>query len=270
MKIYAGMIAYNEEWIIRCSLNSIYEYVDEIIVIDGSPWGASTDKTAEIARSIGPKVRVFSGKFENPNDLDHEKIQRQAMLDKMEKGKDNWCVLVDADEVWDNENLARLRDYLRHIDGRTRIIAYPHIQFVKDCWYYHLRKDKSRYNKKQYCCEPKPHNTLRLLPGIKYFNYHTVGVTTNSMDFRTELHVISFNHYSWAVPRENFFYRMYWRYLFIQRRKKEDWPEYRERIVMPKWDHIQNLEGRDEFNVLPYDGPQPKAIQPLIDTIWKR
>ena len=37
MKVYIGMIAYNEEVFIEASLKSVYDYVDEIIVIDGSP-----------------------------------------------------------------------------------------------------------------------------------------------------------------------------------------------------------------------------------------
>ncbi len=41
--IVAGMIVYNEEVMIRYSLGSIYDYVDQVIIIDSY----STDKTVQ-------------------------------------------------------------------------------------------------------------------------------------------------------------------------------------------------------------------------------
>lgn len=271
-KIYAGMIAYNEEWIIECSLKSIYEHVDEIIVIDGSPYGPSTDRTVQIAKSIGPKVKVFSGTFrDSTTNCDPEKIQRQALLDKMEKGKDNWYIIQDADEVWNDENIKRLINYLRHsVHEKTRIIAYPHIQFMRDCWHYYFRKDKHRYAKKKYCSKPKPHNALRLLPGIKYFDYCTVGVSRDSRRFTTILDNVSFFHYCSALPKEKFLYKMRWRFLYIHKRKPEEYEKYYKEVVIRKWEELQKLASSNEFEVRVYDGPQPKWIQPLIGTLWKR
>lgn len=269
-KIYAGMIAYNEEWIIKCSLKSIYEHVDEIIVIDGSPYGQSTDKTVQIAKSIGPKVKVFSGTFKDPNGLDPEKIQRQALLDRMEKGRNNWYIIQDADEVWDDENIQRLINHLHSSDKRTMIFAYPHIQFMKDCWHYYFRKDKHRYNKKKYCSKPKPHNTLRLMPGIRYFNYCTIGVSKSFRQFTTILDDVSFFHYCSALPKEKFFYKMHWRFLFIHKKNPEGWKKYCKEVVVPKWEALQKLTSSNAFEVRAYDGSQPRYIQPLIETIWKK
>lgn len=270
-KIYAGMIAYNEEWIIGCSLRSVYHHVDEIVVIDGSPYGPSADKTAQIARSIGPKVKVFSGTFEDPSGSDPEKIQRQVLLDRMEKSKNNWCVIVDADEVWDDENIGRLVNHLRHADEKTMMYAYPHIQFVRDCWHYYFGKSNElRYDKKKYCSRPKSHNTLRLMPGIKYFDYHNIGVSENFIKFRTVFDDISFFHYSWAVPKENFFYRMYWRFLFIHKKKPDEWEKYYKEVAVLTWERFQELKSCNEYEIKTYDGSQPKWIRPLIETIWKK
>jgi len=61
-KISVILPVYNEELFLPHTLANIEEYVDEIIVIDGSDKGASTDKTAEIAQSH-PKVKYYSGIF---------------------------------------------------------------------------------------------------------------------------------------------------------------------------------------------------------------
>jgi len=271
MKIYAGMIAYNEEWIIECSLKSIYEYVDEIIVIDGSPFGPSTDKTAQIAKSIGPKVKVFSGTFKDSEGLDPEKLQRQTLLDKMEKDKDNWYIIKDADEIYMDEEIGRLISHLQHSDGKTTMFTYPHIQFIRDCWHYCSSKNEKKYDKKKYCSLPTTHRVLRLLPGIKYFHYHMVGASKDAIKFRITLHDVSFFHYGWALSKEKYLYKMYWRFLFIHKRNPDEWEKYRKEVAIPQWECWQRLESNsNEYDVKAYDGPQPKCIQPLIETIWRK
>jgi len=271
MKIYAGMIAYNEEWIIEYSLKSIYEYVDEIIVIDGSPYGPSTDKTVQIAKSVGPKVKVFSGTFKDPDGLDPEKIQRQALLDRMEKGKDNWYIIQDADEVYMDEDIKRLINYLQHSNEKTTMFTYPHIQFIRDCWHYRFGKNKQKYDKKKYCSKPTTHRALRLLPEIRYFHYHTVGASRDAIKFRTVLHDVSFFHYGWALSKEKYLYKIHWRFLFIHKRNPDEWEKYCKEIAIPHWECWQRLDPNSyEFDIKTYDGPQPKYIQPLIETIWKK
>lgn len=56
------MPVYNEEFLIKPCIEHLSPFVDEIIVIDGSPNGVSDDKTAEIAKSF-EKVKYLSGEF---------------------------------------------------------------------------------------------------------------------------------------------------------------------------------------------------------------
>jgi len=125
VKISVGIIAYNEEDFIEASIRSVYDHVDQIIVVDGSPWGPSADKTVSIANNIGSKVKVISGTWKNKekNGTDHKMVQRQAYIDMMEHGEDNWCILHDADEIWDDENLLRLINYMHHADHRTMLFS---------------------------------------------------------------------------------------------------------------------------------------------------
>lgn len=56
MKLSLCIATYNEEAFIRYPLDSALELADEVIIVDGG----STDKTVEIAKSYGPKVKVIS------------------------------------------------------------------------------------------------------------------------------------------------------------------------------------------------------------------
>ena len=60
--ITAILPVYNEEVLIKPCLEHLMPCVDEIIVIDGSATGPSTDSTAEIAKSFD-KVKYLSGTF---------------------------------------------------------------------------------------------------------------------------------------------------------------------------------------------------------------
>ena len=130
MKICAGVLAYNAEIIIEASLKSIENYVDHIFVINGSALGPSTDKTAKIAESVGKKVEVISGMFDN------KLKQRQVYLDLMIKDDNNWCILHDSDEVWRKDFIEKLINYILEASLETKAFGYSPINFYKD--YHHI------------------------------------------------------------------------------------------------------------------------------------
>ncbi len=61
-KVSAIMSVYNEEKLLPLALKSIKPYVDEIIIIDGSENGPSTDRTGEIVGSYS-SVRYVKGTY---------------------------------------------------------------------------------------------------------------------------------------------------------------------------------------------------------------
>lgn len=84
MKLSVVLATFNEEKNIGNCLKSIQDIASEIIVVDGS----SSDKTVEIARSMGAKVIVR----ENPR-IFH--INKQIAL---EEASNTWVLQLDADE----------------------------------------------------------------------------------------------------------------------------------------------------------------------------
>lgn len=77
----------NEEESIRIPLDSAYDLVDEVVIVDGG----SEDKTLEIARSYGDKIRIFE--VDNPPNFLKNKERA------IEYATGDWILQLDADEA---------------------------------------------------------------------------------------------------------------------------------------------------------------------------
>lgn len=89
MRLSVAIPTYNEEKNIRRCLESVYDWADEIVVVDGT----STDKTVETIRQLDKtgKVKIFL-EDNPPNFL----INKQKAIDRC---TGNWILQLDADEV---------------------------------------------------------------------------------------------------------------------------------------------------------------------------
>jgi glycosyltransferase involved in cell wall biosynthesis len=79
------MIVQNEEICVWRSIDSVYPFVDEIVVIDGG----STDKTKDIVRQYS-KVKLFEIEFQF-----NYAMQRNHAI---ERASHEWVFTIDADE----------------------------------------------------------------------------------------------------------------------------------------------------------------------------
>lgn len=86
MKLSLCIAVFNEAKFIHYPLDSAYDLVDEVIIVDGG----SEDKTVEIAKSYGKKVKVIH--TDNPP-MFH--INKQKALDA---ARGDWILQLDADE----------------------------------------------------------------------------------------------------------------------------------------------------------------------------
>jgi len=101
MKLSLCIATFNEEKNIHYPLSSAYDLVDEVVIVDGG----STDKTVEIAKSFGKKVRVI--KTENPT-MFHK--NKQLAIDQ---ARGEWILQLDADEALSEE----LKEEIKEIMG---------------------------------------------------------------------------------------------------------------------------------------------------------
>lgn len=86
MKLSLCIAVFNEEKNLHYPLDSCIDWVDEVIIVDGG----STDRTVEVAKSYGKKVKIFHR--DNPPLF---LINRQRAMDQ---AKGDWILQLDADE----------------------------------------------------------------------------------------------------------------------------------------------------------------------------
>ncbi len=108
MKLSLCIATFNEEKNIHYPLDSALDIVDEVIIVDGG----STDKTVEIAKSYGKKVRIISS--DNPK-MFHKNKQKA-----IESAKGEWILQLDADESLSEELKKEIATLLHgFIDKKT-------------------------------------------------------------------------------------------------------------------------------------------------------
>ncbi len=84
-KLTVALATFNEEKNLGQCLESVKDLADEIIVVDGS----STDKTVEIAKQFGAKVKI----------VENQKIFHINKQKALEMASNEWILQLDADEI---------------------------------------------------------------------------------------------------------------------------------------------------------------------------
>jgi len=107
MYISQCLIAKNEEENIEYCLSHLKSVVNEQIVIDTG----STDRTVEIAESVGAKVFHFEW-------IDDFSAARNYALDK---AKGSWIIFLDCDEYFDDNSIPLIKNYIEVINGEKHI-----------------------------------------------------------------------------------------------------------------------------------------------------
>lgn len=91
---------YNEEQNLAKSLESVKDIADEIIIVDGS----SKDKTVEIAKNFGAKVKITTNK-------QNFHINKQMAIDMATR---DWVLQMDADELVSKELKEEIKEILKN------------------------------------------------------------------------------------------------------------------------------------------------------------
>jgi glycosyltransferase involved in cell wall biosynthesis len=109
MKLSLCIATFNEEKFLHYPLDSAYDFVDEVVIVDGG----STDKTISIAAAYGKKIRVI--KTTNPP-MFH--LNKQKAI---EAAKGEWILQLDADEELSDELKKEIKETVR---GKAKADAY--------------------------------------------------------------------------------------------------------------------------------------------------
>lgn len=91
MKLSLCIATFNEEKFLHYALDTATELADEVIIVDGG----SSDRTVEIAKSYGKKVKVI----ETDNPIIFHKNKQKAI----DAAKGDWILQLDADEAVSKE-----------------------------------------------------------------------------------------------------------------------------------------------------------------------
>lgn len=128
--IWANTIIYNEENFIWFAVMSVIDYVDKILIYDTG----STDQTVEIIEKI-IKIKKDKIIFREVGKVDGEKFtkMRQAMLDE---SKSDWILILDGDEIWWNDSIKRLVNFINKNGQSKDAIVVPFYNLVGDLYHY--------------------------------------------------------------------------------------------------------------------------------------
>ncbi|MCS7093226.1 MAG: glycosyltransferase family 2 protein [Patescibacteria group bacterium] len=101
-KLSLCLAVFNEERNIHLPLQSASDLTDEIVIVDGG----STDKTLDIARRFGKKVRIFYRKNQSM-------FHRNKQL-AIEKARGEWILQLDADEELTDELKKEIKNIINN------------------------------------------------------------------------------------------------------------------------------------------------------------
>lgn len=137
--ITAHCLIKNEENFLWYSVISVIDYVDKIIITDTG----STDKTREIVNKI---KEVYKNKIDYKEIGQVDKYQYSLVRQKMlEETKTDWIMVLDGDEIWWQNSIGQVIEYIKQKGNETDSIIVPTINLVGDVFHYQ-EKEAGRYN----------------------------------------------------------------------------------------------------------------------------
>ncbi len=184
-KIAACYITKDCEEFIEASIKSIYDFVSKIIVVDN----LSKDKTLDILEKFNDpqkKITVISREFKT-------KTEQRNVYCQMLDGQD-YCLVVDSDEVWDGENIRKV-EHLIFSNSEVPAFQFNFVDFWKDLGHVSKGIWESFVGRKSLI-------NLNLCGKIKYEN-HTLPVLDNGENIPSVfVQDIKFFHYSYVRSNE--------------------------------------------------------------------
>lgn len=136
--IWVHTLVKNEERFLWYSVKSVIDFIDKILLWDTG----STDNTLKVINKLQKKYpNKISFKQIGEISSDEFTKARQQMLDET---KSDWFLVVDGDEVWWDESIKKVADFIQSDGDSFELIVVPNILPVGDIYHY-LEKAAGRY-----------------------------------------------------------------------------------------------------------------------------
>lgn len=138
MKISANCVIKNEDLWVLYAIQSVIDYVDEIIITDTG----SSDHTIEILNSLdSKKIKLFKTTINSPEEFT---TIRQKQL---ELSSSDWIMIVDGDEIWTKESIESSIQLIKNQDINIDYLINKYHNLVGDIYHY-LPESASKYKLK--------------------------------------------------------------------------------------------------------------------------
>jgi len=181
LKLSAAIITYNEENNIQACLDSISDFVDEIIVLDSF----STDNTESICRN-NPKVRFFQHPFDG-----HIEQKNRAL----EKCTSEWIFCIDADERVTPQLRASIVSLIEASPDLAGVkfprLTYHMKRFIRHSgWYPHARYRLVRKGMAVWGGE-NPHDKLIVKGNVGKINGDLIHMTATDLSQQVDTAIVT-------------------------------------------------------------------------------
>lgn len=139
------MTVYNEAEYVEYAIRSALEKVDYLSIVEGAyqetlktnpnKTPRSNDGTLDIINKYKdhPKVNIiYANELSDPQ-------QRNRGLQFLKNKKCDWMLIIDADEIWDDDNYEILQHKLTNINSEVETIKLDILVFVNDFYNYTIQ-----------------------------------------------------------------------------------------------------------------------------------
>lgn len=132
-KIASLVVAYQEhQYFLKQAVESVWEFSDKIIIVDGSPFGSSTDGTIEWAKTLDPEKVIFeTGTYTTLW------AQKNVAMKLGLQSNPDYFFTVDADEVYKEDDLYGLRMMI-NVQDPPPVIMFKMYHTWKDLKHYQI------------------------------------------------------------------------------------------------------------------------------------
>jgi len=270
-------IVLNEETYIEYTLKSIYDFFEQIIIVEGatqfaldvSPEGLSTDRTAEIIRDFpDPENKIV---FRQVGWVPSKRELRNMALRMANINQGDCFMIQDYDEVWKPEDYVAIDNHFK--DPQLHYLFTNFVQVFGD--FQHMEDTDARKQTKDplttrtddtVARARSPERAVRFFPGMNFISHVNVSDVFNRFVYEHPLYKqhrvkdfsIGFWHYGYVHPLDRVVTKR--AYYARQDRQEDNNPISLMQNVLGEWHTNYCRTGKDKI-IVPITMEHPEIMK---------